>query len=181
MYWFDNRLQDFRINQAKKFIRQGDVVLDIGCFDGVLFKQCKDKIKYGYGLDPTLSAIIETNAYKLVPGYFPQDCETDIKYDAITMLAVLEHIPQKEQESLGENCLKFLAPKGRVIITVPSPRVDDILAILTRLKIVEGMSLEEHYGYDPNDTERIFSTGFRLLHKSTFQLGLNNLFVFEKV
>jgi len=180
MNWFDKKLQDFRINKAKNFIRKDDVILDIGCYDGTLFKRCKGLLKYGYGIDPTLTATVETDSYKLVPGFFPNDCEKNITYSAITMLAVLEHIPRNEQLGLGENCYKLLASKGRVIITVPSPAVDDILNVMTKLKLSEGMSLEEHYGYDPKETEQLFSKGFKLLHKSTFQFGLNNLFVFEK-
>jgi len=50
------------------------------------------------------------------------------------------------------------------------------------LRLIHGMSLEEHYGFKPEHTEQIFSVPqFKLLHKSTFQLGLNNLFVFEKI
>jgi hypothetical protein len=68
-----------------------------------------------------------------------------------------------------------------VIVTVPSPRVDDILGVLTRLRLVKGMSLEEHYGFDPAQTESVFSPPrFRVAHRGRFQLGLNNLFVFEK-
>jgi predicted SAM-dependent methyltransferase len=97
-------------------------------------------------------------------------------------LAVLEHIPTAQQSQLALNCHNYLLPKGRLIITVPSPQVDQILEILLKLKLIEGMSLEEHYGYKPEDTERIFAAPlFSLLHKEKFQLGLNNLFVFEKI
>jgi hypothetical protein len=75
----------------------------------------------------------------------------------------------------------LLKPKGRVIVTVPSPQVDYILEILLKLKLIDGMSLEEHYGFKPSDTEIIFSKGFKLIKKKKFQLGLNNLYVFEKV
>jgi hypothetical protein len=44
------------------------------------------------------------------------------------------------------------------------------------------MSLEEHYGFEPADTKRIFAAPhFRLLHGSRFQGGLNHLFVFERL
>jgi hypothetical protein len=42
--------------------------------------------------------------------------------------------------------------------------------------------MEEHYGFDPADTERLFGPPlFRLVKKERFQLGLNNLYVFERV
>jgi hypothetical protein len=49
------------------------------------------------------------------------------------------------------------------------------------LKLIDGMSLEEHHGYEVNQTAKIFPAEyFRLLKRTTFQLGLNNLFVFER-
>ena len=76
----------------------------------------------------------------------------------------------------------FLNKNGRIIITVPSPQVDSILSVLQRFKIVDGMSVDEHYGFDPSQTETLFmEPKFKLIHKESFQLGLNNLFVFEKV
>ena len=70
---------------------------------------------------------------------------------------------------------------GRVVLTVPSPRVDAIVDRMIRLGIADGMSLDEHHGFDPASTDRVFGTqGFRLLHRGRFQLGLNHLFVFEK-
>ena len=68
-----------------------------------------------------------------------------------------------------------------MIITVPSPFVDQILKVLTTLRLVHGMSVEEHHGYDIKQTAQIFSApNFRLLSHERFQLGLNNLFVFER-
>ena len=94
---------------------------------------------------------------------------------------MLEHIPRAQQVPLAEACHDLLAPGGRIIITVPSRAVDTILGILKFLHLIEGMSLEEHYGFEPGDTVKIFAgPRFKLLHHSRFQLGLNHLYVFEK-
>ena len=75
----------------------------------------------------------------------------------------------------------MLKPGGRIVITVPSPRVDDILHLLIRLHLIAGMSAHEHYGFKPAHTLGVFAAPrFRVLKKARFQLGLNNLFVFEK-
>jgi len=59
--------------------------------------------------------------------------------------------------------------------------VDNVLKVLTVLKLVDGMSLEEHHGYKPEDTDKIFAKPrFELVTRKTFQLGFNNLFVFRK-
>jgi len=182
MTFIDKLLQKIRISQAQKFLRKNDSVLDIGSVDGVMFERWKDIISKGLGIDPTLDKTITTDLYTLIPGYFPEACPKGEKFDVITMLAVLEHIPLEQQKALANNCHDMLNKNGRVIITVPSPRVDDILEVLLKLKLIHGMSLEEHYGFLPEHTRQIFSDSmFRLVAHQTFQLGLNNLFVFEKI
>lgn len=177
----DRYLQRVRINKAQRFVNKGNTVLDIGSVDGVMFKQWKNIIAGGIGIDPTLNKVISEENYTLYPGYFPEACPSGKTYDVITMLAVLEHIPTNQQESLAAGCYQYLKPGGKLIITVPSPQVDYILEVLTKLKLIDGMSLEEHFGFEPKDTERIFSKPrFHLIHKSKFQLGLNNIFVFER-
>lgn len=95
------------------------------------------------------------------------------------MLAVLEHIP--DRDALARECARVLRPGGRLVITVPKPAVDRILAVLLSLRLIHGMSLEQHEGYDVRRTAPIFeAAGLRLLRRRTFQLGLNCLFVFEK-
>ena len=99
----------------------------------------------------------------------------------VTMLAVLEHYPLSAHASLRTGCEHFLRPGGKLLITVPSPQVDRVLAVLKCLRLVDGMALEEHHGFKVGQTEEIFPPPqFRLLLHRVFQLGLNNLFVFER-
>jgi hypothetical protein len=54
--------------------------------------------------------------------------------------------------------------------------------MLLRLGVVDGMSLEEHHGFDVNEIPEIFENGgFVLMKWRKFQFGLNNLFVFERL
>ncbi|HEY7819578.1 MAG TPA: hypothetical protein VIG29_15255, partial [Vicinamibacteria bacterium] len=49
------------------------------------------------------------------------------------------------------------------------------------LRLIDGMALDEHHGFEPSDTPAIFSGfGLRLVRRRKFQLGLNNLFVFQR-
>ena len=181
MTWLDNFLQRRRIAQARPFLQAGARVLDIGSADGALF-QSVDFLGAGcLGIDPTLRETVDHGKFKLLRGFFPQGMPAVESFDAVTMLAVLEHFPISAYASLVDGCRQFLKPDGKIIITVPSPRVDQILSVLSRLRLVHGMSLEEHHGYEVLRTTEIFSLPhFRLVYHRTFQFGLNNLFVFQK-
>ena len=182
MKLLDRYLRNMRIKKAKAFIRNNDSILDIGSADGVMFEKLRTLIGKSAGVDPTLKEKIEKDLYTLYPGYFPEACPEEGAFNIITMLAVLEHIPTSQQAQMALNCHKFLKPKGRLIITVPSPQVDYILDLLLKLKLIDGMSLEEHYGFIPEHTEQIFTAPFfKLVKKQKFQFGLNNLFVFERL
>ena len=183
MTFLDRFLQDWRIRQARPHIRFGDRVLDLGSADGVLFDQLRDCGPGSLGIDPILPSTTRTRqGFALVRGFFPQDVPADAgTFDAIVMLAVLEHFPATQHQTLADGCARLLKPGGRLIITVPSPAVDLILELLLKLHLVHGMSFEQHHGYDVGDTPRLFAAPrFKLLARSSFQLGLNHLFVFER-
>lgn len=181
MKWLDRYLQRARIARAKPYVRQGEVVLDVGCADGQMFKQWRGFIGHGIGIDPSLAEPEVTSDYELIPGTFPETLPTGAQVDVITMLAVLEHVPPRQQARLADACERLLRPGGRIVVTVPSPRVDDILHLLERLRLIDGISLHEHYGFRPMDTPGLFpSPPFALAEHRRFQLGLNNLFVFTK-
>jgi SAM-dependent methyltransferase len=178
---FDRYLRDARIARAKPYVRKGDVVLDVGCADGDMFEKWRGLISHGIGVDPILTEKQVTDTYELYPGLFPEALPSGVQCDVITMLAVLEHIPPDEQAKLADACAEMLRPGGRIVITVPSPRVDDILHVLDKLRLIDGMSMHEHYGFEPNDTLGVFPPPlFKLVTRKKFQLGLNNLFVFER-
>ena len=114
-------------------------------------------------------------------GSFPKEVEGEAPFDVITLLAVLEHIPEAHQSRFAEQIAGHLAKGGHLVITVPSPRVDAILDRMRALKLIDGMALEQHYGFHADSTPDLFrAAGLQLTTWKRFQLGLNNLFVFEK-
>ena len=183
MKFTDRFLQRWRIRKARPFIPPGARILDIGSADGALFAALGSSIGAGsLGVDPTLTEILTINRCELRPGFFPEAVPADTGlFDVVTMLAVLEHFPPSAYGSLRAGCEKFLRPGGKLLITVPSPGVDHILAVLKILRLVDGMSLEEHHGFMVQQTLQVFPPpAFRLVRRQTFQLGLNHLFVFER-
>ena len=177
----DRLLQRWRIAKARPHVSPGARVLDLGCGDGAMFKQWRSYISWGVGIDPTLNESVKAERYTLIAGRFPDDLPESETFDAITMLAVMEHIPTDLQSRWAAECIRRLRPGGSIIITVPSPVVDRILAVLQFFRVIDGMSLEEHYGFDPRHVPGLFeSPGVSLAVAKTFQLGCNNLYVFRK-
>jgi 2-polyprenyl-3-methyl-5-hydroxy-6-metoxy-1,4-benzoquinol methylase len=176
----DVMLQRWRIRMAGRHLPQGAHVLDIGCSDGLLFSVLKDRIASGVGVD-TDSVPEDYGNVRFIRGRAPDDLPSGETFDAITMLAVLEHIPAETQRNLVEDCRALLKTNGRVICTVPSPKVDSLIQLGKHLRIIDGMQEQEHYGFEPSDTLSLFGDrGFTLRGARRFQFGLNNLFVFAK-
>jgi SAM-dependent methyltransferase len=179
----DRLLQRWRIAKAARYVPAGARVLDIGCFDGTLFRQLADRVGAGIGIDPTLpgSHTMHAGRFELIAGRFPDDLPDTDPFDVITMLAVLEHFPVAEARQIARDCAQRLKPGGQLIITVPAPVVDRILDFLKLVRVIDGMGVEEHHGFDALSTPTLFaSEAFSLQRAERFQLGLNNLFVFTR-
>ncbi len=179
MRFGDRFLQQWRIRVAESWIPDGSRVLDIGCYNGEFLQYMGNRIVDSIGIDP-LAPEIKTENYVLLKSTFnpPTNFVSD-SFDAIVILATMEHI--LDPDSIAMECARILRPAGRVIVTVPSPLVDQIIDILVRIRILDGMSMEEHHGFQPSQIPHIFhKASLSLLTWRRFQLGLNNLFVFEK-
>jgi 2-polyprenyl-3-methyl-5-hydroxy-6-metoxy-1,4-benzoquinol methylase len=177
----DRILQSWRIAKVQPYITRGARVLDIGCADGALFRQLAAQISSGVGVDPALEQSVGDGRFHLIAGPLTHALGSAGEFDVITMLAVVEHLPEEVVPEMREQCVRLLKPGGLLLITVPSAQVDRLLDWLTRLHLIAGMSLHEHHGFDPAEVPRWFGCPeLILLRTRRFQLGLNNLFVFRK-
>jgi SAM-dependent methyltransferase len=181
MRYLDRLLQSWRIQKARRFLNDSVRVIDVGAHRGELFRTLGNGLQEGFGIEPLIKAAIETGTYTIWPGVFPRIRPDEGDWDAVTMLAVLEHIPRAEHAGLVGACHELLKVGGRVIITVPGRIVDYILSVLELVRLIDGMSLEEHTRFEPDECARLFSKPrFKLLRHERFELGLNHLYVFEK-
>src|SRR5260370_31677424 len=150
----DRILQAWRAWKARPWVRPGDRVRDIGSYQGEFLRSLTDRIGPSIGLDPL--AHPETGPYYRIlaePFREPTPFRAE-SFDMVVMLATLEHIPDKEP--LARECARLLSAQGRIIITVPTPFVDRIVTWLCRLRLADGMSLDEHHRYNPTETPMIF-------------------------
>lgn len=174
----DRFLQRWRIAKALPWIPPGARLLDVGCFDDSLLRRVAPNVARAVGIDPLAEPRVRGNT-EILRGTLPGLTFPDASFDCITLLAVFEHIHHRD--AFARECTRLLAPGGRLVLTVPRPAVDKILDVLLALRLIDGMSLEEHEGYDIAETRPIFEgAGLSLLRRRSFQLGLNCLFVFEK-
>ncbi len=178
----DRELQRQRIAQALPFVEPGSSVLDVGCNDGAFFRAAGARVARGVGVDVQQPDTWIDGPYDLRVGEFPRVIEPGESFDAVVALAVVEHMPPQGLQGWATAVPDLLAPGGRLIITTPSPRVDEILHLLIRLRIIDGMAAHEHHGFDPRTVPAIFGGGpLTLETHRRFQLGLNHLFVFDRV
>jgi SAM-dependent methyltransferase len=180
MNLFDRLLQRWRIAMAVPYLSASGRVLDLGCHQGELFKTIEDRLKFGIGMDP-LAIPGGSSRFVLLPIPF-QGCLPFATHalDAVVMLATLEHILDKD--ILASECHRVLHPGGRVVITVPDVKVDQLVDLLVRLHILHGMSLDEHHGFQAQDTSRIFCRhGFAVEVARSFQMKMNYLYVFRNL
>lgn len=177
----DRLLQRIRIRKVAPYIKPGARLLDVGCADGALARLVAG-LDY-VGIDPEAPVEASAPRCRFVRDVFPGvGLPSPERFDVITALAVLEHVPQEAQAAFAQACARHLVSGGRLLLTVPSKWVDPILDVLMKVHVIDGMETEQHYGFDAASTRGVFEPhGFRLEVHQRFELGLNHLFVFRRV
>ena len=175
----DRALQQWRFRMAKPYVPQGARLLDIGSRDAGLLLELGDRIGPSVGIDSMGTGDASLGDHQLLAGYFPARVP-DGMFDAATLLAVVEHMSEQDLVGTAKALSQAVRPGGPIIVSVPSPAVDHILDVLVRLRLAEGMDAESHHGFDTGTLVPLWEEhGLRLRTRRSFQLGLNNLFVFE--
>jgi SAM-dependent methyltransferase len=131
-------------------IRAGSV-LDIGCGTYPLFLS-KSSFLVRVGLD---RVIAEEYRGEFAPkgiclvrhdlsesgGRLPFGSES---FDAVVMLAVIEHLTAGELAALLAETNRILRPGGICILTTPAPRAMSLLTLMSRIGLLTPESIDEH-------------------------------------
>ena len=115
MKGLDRFIQRWRMRQAMRFIPAGSRVIDVGAHEGELFRALGKNLGQGYGIEPLCPTALTEHNFTVVAGFFPAVRPAEGGWDAVTMLAVLEHVPTREQPALAASCHALLKPGGRML------------------------------------------------------------------
>jgi 2-polyprenyl-3-methyl-5-hydroxy-6-metoxy-1,4-benzoquinol methylase len=105
----------------KKYIKNGDIVLDVGCASGYLGTTCPDNIFYG--VDGNAEAVAEAKKVykdaKLINlNDVPSQPVFEEKFDVIVFADILEHLLYPED--ILKHFKYYLKPEGRVVVSLPN-------------------------------------------------------------
>ena len=136
-------------NQLIPSTHRSGRILDIGCGSHPLFLM-ETEFCEKYGLDKT-AGTLHSGSYENGLTIVNHDIEEvgstpfDEEYfDIVTMLAVFEHIEPNRLVGLMKEVKRLLKPGGIFIMTTPAFWTDGLLRIMSKLKLVSPVEIEEH-------------------------------------
>ena len=148
-------LADLRAQRANKLIpptlRAGRI-LDIGCGTYPYFlahtsfqeKFAIDQVP----LPANTASALKIESYTLDLEVKPQLPFKDNFFEAVTLLAVVEHLDPSLMALLFKEVYRVLKPGGMVILTTPAAWSDGLLKFLARINLVSAEEIHEHaYAY----------------------------------
>ena len=149
-------------------------LLDIGCGSNELVRQ------YGNGVGVDVHQWGDVDLVVADTAQLPYESES---FDTITIVAALNHIPNRE-EVLRE-AWRVLRPSGRIVVTMLPPTTSRVWHFARRRSDADqterGMKAGEVWGLAPSYVGKLLrDAGFDVSYEKRFMLGINRLTVAEK-
>ena len=164
-------------------------VVDIGCGSHPLFL-LSAPFRRNIGLDrvtsPAMVEALRTQGVEMIHHDLEADAAlplADCSADAVTMLAVIEHIPPERRARLLQDARRVLKPGGRVVLTTPAAWTVFILQFLSRTGFVSHEEIEEHHELlSGRGLRRLLEgAGFGRVRRGSFEAGLNLWATWERM
>jgi SAM-dependent methyltransferase len=185
----ENYLARKRANFARKLILDGvkrERILDIGCGYYPFFLE-NLKFKQKYGIDPnTDGSLIKDKSIQLKKIDVEKQklpFKNDF-FDAITMLAVFEHINNSKLEFVLREIQRVLKKNGIFIISTPSPWADGLLHFMGKVGLISKDEIEDHKHNHSDEKINLLleKSGFKKdnIRNGFFELGMNMWFYAKK-
>ncbi len=108
------------LNILKKYVKDGDKVLDLGCGNGRLVQLFEDVNVDYLGIDNNEKFIEIAKENYPDQDFIVKDiltAETDKQFDAIFMIAVLNHFDKDDRELILKKVYSWLKPGGFLLMT----------------------------------------------------------------
>jgi SAM-dependent methyltransferase len=161
-------------------------ILDVGCGSYPAFL-LNTRFAERYGVDRVAIANVRDAGVKLVAhdiaGSSGLPFETAF-FDVVTMLAVFEHIEASALRRLLQEIRRVLRPGGMFVMTTPARWTEEVLKVMSSLKLVSHEEIGEHKAqYSGSEiVSALVASGFdrAQIHHGTFELGMNLWAVAQK-
>jgi len=174
-----------RLSAALGAVAAGASVLDVGCG----LTNLASRLPSYVGCD-RWEEVLEENrrrhprarffAWDVLATDAPEDVRAAGPFDAVLMLALLEHLA--DPAAALRRAAPLLAPGGRVVVTTPHPVGHAPLEVGAALGLLSRHAAEEHDALLGRAELAAAgeASGLRLAEYRRFLLGLNQLAVFER-
>jgi methionine biosynthesis protein MetW len=175
---------NLRVDKTLSVLGSGRRVLDIGCGTGVLLFQLKERFDEIYGIDISREAVMVARKNGVQASVVDFNLQPlpyqDEFFDIVTILSTLQYFIDPEK-TLSE-CNRVLAPKGRLMLSVPNIRAIWRIGKLLFQGSFPRVSMDAE-GYDGGTLHYFAFTDLKeLLHKNGFNvLQAHGIFCIPKI
>lgn len=162
---------------------QIDSVLDVGCGSYPAFLAgivATDRVGIDQTINEETSRQFDGSGIHLIKQDITHDPALRLepeRFDVVTMLAVVEHLPLETATRVISEVYRVLKLGGVTILTTPTAWTDPILQTLARLGLVSSEEIEEHKSlFTPQSLFGLLVRGGfppGNIHVGTFELGMN--------